>query len=207
MDIGEVLSIIMVLLFAVGLPVIIGSMRKGKQKKLEELYQHLPSIGIKASLLEDEKIQEKLGQKRSWGEKVEGVIEIKDRNVDSIAVVSVSSQYGATYYLDYLVMSPGLTGREDARKTTMIKKKSPPIWGKATDIEWRGDPYLAQRLNYDYQLKYGLLQASPKALKGSISIHPELKYGYTRIRTAYQLPSSELFQAIDTIAKHVKSGA
>ena len=207
MDIGELISIIMVLLFAVGLPVIISSMRKGKQKKLDELFQHLPGIGVKASLLENENAQEKVGQKRSWGAKVEGGIGIEDRNIDSIIVVSVSSQYGATYYLDCLVMIPSLAGREDTRKTTMIKKKSPPLWGKTTDIEWKGDPYLAQRLNFDYQLKYRLLQASPNPLKGSISIHPEPKYGYTRIRTDYQLLSSDLFQAIDTIAKYVKSGA
>ncbi len=207
MDIGELISIIMVLLFAVGLPVIISSMRKGKQKKLDELFQHLPGIGVKASLMEKENAQEKVGQKRSWGAKVEGGIGIEDRNIDSIIVVSVSSQYGATYYLDCLVMIPSLAGREDTRKTTMIKKKSPPLWGKTTDIEWKGDPYLAQRLNFDYQLKYRLLQASPNPLKGSISIHPEPKYGYTRIRTDYQLLSSDLFQAIDTIARHVKSGA
>jgi hypothetical protein len=207
MDWEELFPIIMVLLFAFGLPMLISNLRKGKQKKLEELYQHFPGIGVKASLLEKENAQEKVGQKRSWGEKVEGGIEIEGRNIDSIIVVSASSQYGSTYYLNHLVTSPSSTGREDTKKTTMVRKKSPPIWGKVIDIEWRGDPYLAQRLNFDYQLKYKLLQASPTPLKGNISIHPEPKHGYTRIRTDYQLPSSDLFEAIDTIARHVKSGA
>ena len=34
----------------------------------------------------------------------------------------------------------------------------------------------------------------------------EPKYEYTRVRTAYFLPSLDLFDAIDIMAKHVKSG-
>ncbi len=33
----------------------------------------------------------------------------------------------------------------------------------------------------------------------------EPKYEYARVRTAYRLPSLDLFDAIDIIAKHVKS--
>ncbi len=127
--------------------------------------------------------------------------------MDFISVISESSQYGTNYLLEYQVRTNILMRKEAARKTRTIRKKSPSIWGKVSDIEWKGDPYLAQRLNYDYELKYKLLHAEPKPLKGSISIHPQPKHGYTRIRTNYQLPSPDLFGAIDSIAKHVKSWA
>ncbi len=34
----------------------------------------------------------------------------------------------------------------------------------------------------------------------------EPKYAYARVRTAYRLPSLDLFDAIDIIAKHIKAG-
>ncbi len=88
----------------------------------------------------------------------------------------------------------------------MVRKKSPAIWGKVVDIEWKGDGYLSQQLNLDYRLKDILLQSELKKLKGNIEISPEPKYEYIRVRTAYLLPSPDLFEAIDIIAKYIKSG-
>ncbi|GAH51279.1 unnamed protein product [marine sediment metagenome] len=88
----------------------------------------------------------------------------------------------------------------------MVRKKSPAIWGRVVDIEWKGDVYLSQQLNLDYRLKDILLQTEPKELKSNIVIFPEPKYEYARVRTAYLLPSSDLFEAIDIIAKYIKSG-
>ena len=198
---------LIIFLSAFVLPMILGRLRKSTQKKSEEFYQHLRGIGIKASLPEGESAPEKAGKKRSWGEKVEGVIDIEDRNVDYINVVSVSSQYGPTYHLEYNVKSRSQVGMETGKKTRMIRKKSPPLWGKVEDIEWRGDPNLAQRLNFDYQLKYRLLHGDLKGYKGSITIRPEPKYWYTSIRTGYHLPSPDLFEAIDNIARHVRSAS
>ena len=174
---------------------------------MEELYAHLQTIGVKAQLLEATNDRELTGRKRSWGEKSESVIQIADRSIDYVSVVGVSSQYGTDYYLEYLVMSPGHTGGSTMKKTRMIRKKRPRIWGRAVDIEWRGDPHLSSRLDFDYDLKHMLLQLDRSALKGGISIIPEPKHGHTRIRTSHQLPSPDLFKAIDAIAKHVKSWA
>ena len=120
--------------------------------------------------------------------------------------MGVATQYGVHYYLDFLVGSVSLTGRENKRKTRMTRKRSSAFWGKVTDIEWRGDDFLARKLNFDYRLKDKLLQADLNALKGSIEIFPEPKYEYTRIRTAYFLPTPDLFEAVDIVAKHIKSG-
>ena len=61
-------------------------------------------------------------------------------------------------------------------------------------------------VHWDYQLKDKLLQAELGELKDGIGIFPEPKYEYVRVRTSYFLPSLDLFDAIDIIAKHAKSG-
>jgi hypothetical protein len=40
-------------------------------------------------------------------------------------------------------------------------------------------------------------------MEGSISILPDGEYA--RVRVAYQLPSADLFEAIDIIAGHIRS--
>jgi len=87
----------------------------------------------------------------------------------------------------------------------MSTKKSSLFKGKVIDIEWKGDDFLAQKLNFDYGLKDKLLQADLSALKGGISIYYEPKRDYARIRTNYFLPTPDLFEATDMIANHVKS--
>lgn len=149
--------------------------------------------------------KEKIGLGRASGQKSEGIIELADRNIDSINVISVASQYGVHYFLDYLVKSPNIMGKRAFTKTRLVRKKSPPLWGRVSGIEWKGDRLLAQSLNLDYRLEEKLLQAAPKALKESIRIFPEPKYGYVRIRTTHLLPSDQMFQAIGIVARHIKS--
>jgi len=206
MEWDDILPIVVAILAAIGLPLAFRSRKKGGQKKVEELCQHLQGIGIKASVLEKGASQDKVGGKTSWERKSVGAIKLADRNIDSVNVIGVATQYGVHYYLDFLVGSVSLTGRENKRKTRMTRKRSSAFWGKVTDIEWRGDDFLARKLNFDYRLKDKLLQADLNALKGSIEIFPEPKYEYTRIRTAYFLPTPDLFEAVDIVAKHIKSG-
>jgi len=51
----------------------------------------------------------------------------------------------------------------------------------------------------------GILVALAVAIGLPLALR-EPKYEYARVRTAYRLPSLDLFDAIDIIAKHVKSG-
>ena len=134
-----------------------------------------------------------------------GVIKLRDRNIDSINVIGMASQYGVRYFLDFVVRSVSLTGRESKKKTRLVRKKSSAV-GRAVDIEWKGDDFLTRKLNLDYRLADRLSQAEPAVLKGGIWIFPEPKYQYTRIRTTYFLPTPDLFEAMDIIAKHIKSG-
>ena len=205
MDSGNILTIIIAILAAIGLPLAFKSRKKGGQDKVGELCQHLQGMGVKASILGSDTVQGKMGGKSSWGQKSVGVIELAGKNIDSINVIGAASQHGAHYFLDFLVSSSNLTGRENRKKTRMVRKRSSALWGKVIDIEWRGDDSLARRLNFDYGLKDRLLQADLSVIKGSICIFHEPKYGYSRVRTNYFLPTPDLFEVIDTIAKHIKS--
>ena len=198
-------GIITFLVFAIGLPLALRKRKKSGPQNVEQLLHHLQEIGVKASLAEKGVDEEKVGASRSFMRRSEDVIKIEGRNIDYINVSSVSSQYGVNYFLDYLVRSPSQLRQKRQKKTRMVRKKSPAIWGRVVDIEWKGDVYLSQQLNLDYRLKDILLQTEPKELKSNIVIFPEPKYEYARVRTAYLLPSSDLFEAIDIIAKYIKS--
>ena len=207
MDWDNAFPIIMALSAGIGLLFTFISRKKTGPQKIDELYPHLQSIGVKAIPLDMESEEAKALGKRSWGEKAVGVFDIRSRNIDTIVVIGVSSQYGTNYYIEYIVNNPGGMGRPDAKKTSMHRKKNPPILGKVMDIYWKGDTHLSQRLDFDYQIKYKLLQGGLDSLKGNIQIIPETKKGYTRIKTGYVLPAAELLDVIDSIAKHVKSWA
>jgi len=199
-------SLAMLLVFAIGLPLALRKRKKGGPQKMGEFLEHLQKIGVKATLVERGAGEEKVGIGRGSGQRSEGVIEIRERNIDYVNVISIASQYGVRYALDYLVRSPNWLGQKKRRKTKMVIKKSSAIGGKVVDIEWKGDDYLSRVLNYDYQLKDRLLQTEPGELKGGITIFPEVKHEYSRIRTGYLMPSADLFEAIDIVAGHIKSG-
>ncbi|MBA7478477.1 hypothetical protein ES708_13524 [subsurface metagenome] len=199
-------GIITFLVFAIGLPLALRKRKKSGPQNVEQLLHHLQEIGVKASLAEKGVDEEKVGASRSFMRRSESVIKIEGRNIDYINVSSVSSQYGVNYFLDYLVRSSSQSGQKRQKKTRMVRKKSPAIWGRVVDIEWKGDVYLSQQLNLDYRLKDIVLQTEPKELKSNIVIFPEPKHEYARVRTAYLLPSPDLFEAIDIIAKYIKSG-
>ena len=206
MDWSDLLPLLLALVAIIGFPLALRSRKKGGPQKVEELRQHLLRIGVKAVALEETVGQEKTGQKRSWMQKPLGVIKLRDRNIDSISVIGVASQYGVRYVLDFVVRSVSLTGRESKKKTRLVRKRSAAFSSEVVNVEWKGDDYLARKLDLDYRLTDKLLQADINVLKGGILIHPEPKYEYTRIRTSYLLPTPDLFEAMDIIAKHIKSG-
>jgi hypothetical protein len=203
---ASIISVVSVFLVIVSLILLFRNrMRKEGVKKVEELYRHLRALGVKVSPVEKGDEREKIGLARASGQKSEGLIQLEDRNIDSINIVSVSTQYGTRYFIDYLVGGSNIMDERVLKKTRLTKKKSPPLWGKVVAIEWKGDNALAQSLNLDYSLEDKLLRADINAFKGNIWIFPEPKHGYARIRTDYSLPSATIFEAISDIARHVKS--
>lgn len=203
---SSIISVLSAFLVIVSLTLIFRRrQRREGTKKAVELYRHLREAGVEASLAEKGDGREKIGLSRASGQKSEGLIELEDRNIDSINVVSVSTQYGMGYFIDYLVKSPNIMVERVLKETRLTKKKSPPLWGKVVGIDWKGDDSLAQSLNLDYSLKDKLLRADVNVFKGNIWIFPEPKHGYVRIRTGYSLPSAVMFEAISSIARRIKS--
>jgi hypothetical protein len=204
-DWSNIVSIIMGILVLIALPLALRRRKKAGPLKREEFCRHLQGMGIEVALKERGSDEEKIGLSRSSGQRSEGIIELKDRNIDLVNVISIASQYGVRYFSDYLVKSSNIMGERVLKKTWLTKKKSPPLWGKVVAIEWKGDGSLAQSLNLDYSLEDKLLRADANVFKGNIWIFPEPKHGYARIRTDYLLPSAAMFEAISSIARHIKS--
>jgi hypothetical protein len=203
---GSIIGAIIAVFIAIVLPLIARRKRKEEAtNKIEELYRRLRALGVEVSTVEKGDEREKIGLARGSGQKSEGLIDLEDRNIDSINVVSISSQYGTRYFIDYLVKGSNIMGERVLKKTRLIRKKSPPLWGKVVAIDWKGDDALAQSLNLDYSLEDKLLKADANAFKGNIWIFPEPKHGYARIRTDYVLPSAAIFEALSNIARHIKS--
>ena len=197
-------------LFAVLIAIILPLIARRREKeeatnKIEEIYRHLRALRVEVPPVEKGDEREKIGLARASGQKSEGLIELEDRNIDSINIVSISTQYGTRYFIDYLVKGSNIMGERALRKTRLTRKKRPPLWGKVVAIDWKGDDSLAQSLNLDYSLEDKLLRADMSAFKENIGIFPEPKHGYARIRTDYSLPSAEIFEAINGIARYVKS--
>jgi hypothetical protein len=199
-------GIITILALIIGISLALQKKRKGSPRMLEQLLHQLLDIGIRASLVEEEEEKSRLGLKRSFAKRSEGIIKVEGKRVDYINISSATSQYGVNYFLDFMVRNPGQSIAGMRKKTRMARKKSPPLWGKVVDIEWRGDFFLSQQLNLDYRLKDILLQADSKQFKGSLEIFPEPAREYARIRAPYFLPSLDLFDGMDIIAGYIKSG-
>jgi len=206
MDIEKIIPVIIAFVTAFLLPFFLSKRKKEGHKKFEEFHRHLLGMGVRFAELDKESEQAKLGKKISRAQKAEGVIALEERNIDFIIVASVASQYGVNYFIEYLVKSAFHLREGSLKKTKMVRKKASLFGTKVVDIVWKGDQYLAQKLNLDYELKHRILQADLNKFKGGILIIPERKHGYTRIKTSFNLPSPDMFYAIDSVAKYLKSG-
>lgn len=202
----SIIGALVAVLIAIILPLIARRRKKEEAtNKIEELYRRLRALGVEVFPVEKGDEREKIGLARASGQKSEGLMDLEDRNIDSINIVGISSQYGTRYFIDYLVRGSNIMGERVLKKTRLTRKKSPPLWGKVVAIDWKGDDALAQSLNLDYSLEDKLLRADANAFKGNIWISPEPKYGYARIRTDYVLPTAAIFEALSSIARHIKS--
>jgi len=203
---GSIIGALFAVLIAIILPLIARRRKKEEAtNKIEELYRHFRALGVEVSPVEKGDERDEIGLARASGQKSEGLVELEDRNIDSINIISISTQYGTRYFIDYLVKGSNIMGEWVLKKTRLTKKKTPPLWGKVVAIDWKGDDSLTRSLNLDYSLEDKLLRADVNAFKGNIGIFPEPRHGYARIRTDYVLPSAEIFEAINGIARHIKS--
>ncbi len=176
--------------------------RKAGPKKVEELSGHLEAIGIRSSTEESDATLAAVGC--SWGEKHMGTLKFSGRSMDAINIVGASSQYGTQYWLDFLVHVAAVQSVSEKKRTWIVRKKTPALWGKVTDVEWKGDESLSRRLNFDYRLRDSLKVMDENLLRGGVSIFAGRKHGWARVRTKYFLPTRDTFEAIGAICRHVK---
>jgi len=205
MDWSIIVNIVMGILLLIALPLVLRKRKKVGPLMREELCRHLQGMGIETTLRERDSYEEKIGVSRSLGQRSEGIIELKERNIDLVNVASTASQYGVYYFLNYLVKASNIVEGRKLKKTRLITKRSPPLWGKVVAIDWKGDDSLTRSLNLDYSVADRLLRADENVFKGNIWIFPEPMHGYVRIQTEYYLPSAEIFEAISSIGRHIKS--
>ena len=206
MDLKNIIPVIIALVTAFLFPVFFAKRKKQRGKQYREFCDHLHGIGIKFVELDKDSEEVKLAKKLSRGQKPEGIIALENKNIDFIVVTSVASQYGVNYFIEYLIKTTFMVREGSAQRTRMVKKRNSLFEKEVTDLVWKGDFYLTQKLNMDYELKHRLLQADLSKFKGDIKILPDEKRGYTRIKTNFNLPTYEIFTAIDSIALYVKSG-
>ena len=206
MDASSIITILIGLSAVIGLPLSAWSRSRNGRKKAGEFHQHLQNIGVKCVLLPEFAAEQTTNQKRSLGQKSVGTIKLSYQIIDSITVVGQIQQYGVHYLLDYCVRRENMVGGGTRKKTKLHRKKhrkqKDSLGGESTEIEWRGDDFLAQRLTADYALRHMLIETMPEC---SIEILPDHGHDYVRIRTGYIFPSPEAFRALNMIANHVKS--
>jgi len=206
MDLEKILPAIIIFLTAFLLPFILSKKKKKGDKKPKDLSQSLLEIGVEFVELDEDSEQVKFRRKLSLGLKSVSIIALKKSNIDFINVISASSQYGVNYFIEYLVKSTFGLREKPLKRTKMVIKKKSLFGGEVVDVTWKGDQYLAQKLNMDYDLKHKFMQADINTFKGGILIIPEPKHGYIRIKTNYNFPSADIFYAIDTLAGYMRSG-
>jgi hypothetical protein len=206
MDLKKILPAIIVFLTAFLIPYLLSKRKKKEDKKHKEFSHLLLEIGVEFVELDEDSEQVKFRRKLSLGLKSVSIIALKKSNIDFINVISASSQYGVNFFIEYLVKSTFGLREKPLKRTKMVIKKKSLFGGEVVDVTWKGDQYLAQKLNMDYDLKHKFMQADINTFKGGILIIPEPKHGYIRIKTNYNFPSADIFYAIDTLAGYMRSG-
>jgi len=206
MEWSKVLPAIIAILTAFILPIIFSKRKKEGSKKKKDYSLNLDELGIKFDKIgkDDEKIS--FVKKLSLGQKAEGIFALKGKKIDYIFIISVTSQYGTNYFLEFIIKNTFNLRDEPIKNTRMKLKKDSLISKKYVDILWIGDLYLAQKLNMDYDLKYKLLHRVVNEQKINLRIVPDKKRGYTRIRTNFVPFSDDFIASIDSIAGHIKIG-
>ncbi|MBD3414829.1 MAG: hypothetical protein GF421_10420 [Candidatus Aminicenantes bacterium] len=206
MDWSSIIPAAIAFLTAFILPIIFAKRKKESAKKVKTYSQELLKAGVDFDKIDKDDDRIQFVKKMSWGQKAEGIFVPKNKKIDFIFLISVSSQYGVNYFLEYIVLTTFHLREGTVKNTAMKVKKDSLFGGEPQDVLWKGDPHLAQKLDMDYELKHHLLHGHLKHSKVNLKIIPEQKQGYTRIKTNFMPPSPELISFIDSVAGHIKTG-
>lgn len=204
MSSSSIFTIVIMVGGIVGFILSFWGLKKAGRKRVDELRNHLDTIGVKAWTDDFVSGVENSGKKGSGGYKYLGTIMLRGKEIDSIVVTGVASQYGVNYFLDFMVTSTSNSGKS---KVKMARKKIREQFNreKIQEITWKGDTVLTRKLDTDTRLKEKLLRTDLKPIRHTIEIVPEQQGNNNRIRTSYFLPSTDILEVLNIIAKHMKS--
>lgn len=165
--------------------------RKAKERAVggaDNFAHHLDMIGIRAEPVEDPSVEAKKGDIKGSTFRLHG------SPIDQVSIVPAGNELSVVFLIP--MSGPSFS----KKKRTFMKRVKTKI---GSDIIWKGDPVLAQTLNFDFTLNQLLSQVDPKELK-TLVISP-LKTNRAEILTNYFLPPKEMFKALDIIAGHLRS--
>ena len=192
------IGVLVPVIIAIGLPLALRKHKKQGPKQVEGFYEQLRENGINCSLVEEGTKISKMGGSKWSGAKTLKSYEVVGKQYERIILTFISTQYGVTYYIEFLVNSPNLCIINPKKVQLKRTKKR----NQSAEIVYKGDKSFTINLELDYQLET-LLNRSE--FVGVIEIIPESKHGYTRIRTPFVELTPEFLDAINTIARHIKS--
>ena len=204
-------------------------------KRISQICALLQERDINASVIPVgylDKLDRNVKGKESYH--LNAICEIRGHLIDYIFYVTETSQRTQHDYLEYAVVgsipeletreiefassSPSVFGRASkwirdqfyTHTVRLVEKKDKSWRGNVVDIDWEGEPSLAQSLASDSEIKGKILQGIPnrKALK-QVIISYGPKTGYAEIRTPFDMKEIEDvaddFIIMEMIAGHIKS--
>ena len=181
---------------------------------IRKLRNSLLQAGIKATETTDsnyylEKIGKTMGKTSDF---YEGVFVIHDAGFSYILYRKPGS-YGIYDHWDYIVTRNALTNKTTKtdrsiyfyeRATRLCIKKDVGLFGKATNLSWKGDDSLSRVLNADYLLNEKLLGILQRKRQPK-SIFIFWRNTFAVIRTPIYTHIAEDFEIFNTISLHIKS--
>jgi hypothetical protein len=204
MSIGSIISVVLMIAAVVGIVLSRRRIKKESPQKTGELYEQLRSIGLKVTKVTDDALMEESGEKSRRGRNAQEVLRIEGKKIDFVMLTGEAQQYGVTYYLDFLVKRNRIFSGQKVSNTVLKIRKGSSLNSEIDGFYWQGDPVLQQKLNDDYRLSDMLMQANRKYIKGGITIYPEPRKSYARIRVGHQLLEPEMIKVVDAIAGYIK---
>lgn len=206
MDWSNILPAIIAIITAIVFPFILKKRKKEGPKKRKDYAQSLDELGLKFEKIDKGDDRVSFIKKQSFSQKAEGIFALKEKNIDFLFIMSVTSQYGINYFIEFIVKNTFNLRDEPLQNTRMKLKRESFVSKKYVDLFWKGDSYLAQKLSMDYDLKHKLLNYIVNEEKVILTIIPEKKHGYTKIKTNFIPLTDEFISLINSLAGHIKTG-
>lgn len=173
-----------------------------RDKTRDKLVQALNSAGVKASLSERKRDEEKI--ENSWFQRSLGIIDIPEGAVKWVNILKKDANKNSPpmWWVVFCIPDERHVPEYKAVDIKSIRKKSFPIFGKVVDVIWKGNDHgtgLVESLSYDEDVK----QLAKKV--GNLTIHSYTKefQGWTIQVDKRVEPDSRDWESINKITKYI----